>query len=103
MAEENQTVTFAPPEIPVPPLTKWEREYRAFRRLLPQLLQTAPGKFVAIHEELVVDSDSDDKALFMRVIRRIGNVDFHLGRASEEPEPICRSGVVRDLSRPMAP
>jgi hypothetical protein len=101
MSEPTQTVTFAPPEIPIRPLTKWEREHGAFRRLLPELLLSERGKYVAIHEEQLVDSDSGEKALFVRVIGRIGNVDFHLGLVSEEPERIFRSGVGRELPRPV--
>ena len=42
--------------------TKWEREYHAFRRLLPQLLATHRGRYVAIHQEEVADSGDEKLA-----------------------------------------
>ena len=102
MGEPIHTVTLTPPEKYFPAQTKWDREYRAFCRLLPQLLATERGKYVAVHEERVIDSDSDDIALMMRVIQRIGNVDFHVGLVTDEVAPVQRSGVVRDLSASVA-
>jgi hypothetical protein len=100
MSKQLETATPLPPEFrwPPPPRTKWEREYRAFLRLLPQLLATERGKFVAIHEERVVDSDRDEMALITRVLAKVGNVDIHVGLVSDLPEPVYRSGVVRDVS-----
>jgi hypothetical protein len=91
-----------PIEIPAealipPPRNKWEREYRAFRRLLPELLDTHRGKHVAIHDEQVVDSDEDRMALISRVLGKVGNVAIYVGYVGVEPEPVCRSGVVRDF------
>ncbi len=62
MKIQPDSTVLSPPEFhwPLPPRTKWEREYRAFHRLLPQLLATQRGQFVAIHEERVIDSDADE-------------------------------------------
>jgi hypothetical protein len=100
MTIQTDTTSLSPPDFhwPPPPRTKWEREYRAFQRLLPQLLRTAPGQYVAIHEERVVDSDRDELALIVRVLAGVGNVDIHVGLVTDQPEPIHRSGVVRELS-----
>ncbi|HLN31495.1 MAG TPA: hypothetical protein VK395_27385 [Gemmataceae bacterium] len=86
-----------------PPRTKWEREYRAFRRLLPEMLLTERGKFVAIHEERVIDMDRDEMALIARVLAKVGNVDIHVGLVTDVPEPVYRSGVVRDFSASDSP
>jgi hypothetical protein len=104
MATQPETATLKTPEFhwPPPPRTKWEREHCAFQRLLPQLLLTRRGQFVAIHEEQVVDSDRDEIALIGRVLALVGNVDIHVGLVTDQPEPIYRSGVVRDLSGPEA-
>jgi hypothetical protein len=80
-----------------PPRNKWEREYRAFKRLLPELMKTHHGKYVAIHEERVVDAGEEPVSLALRVMARIGDVAIHVGYVSKEPERICRSGVLRDL------
>ncbi len=70
-------------------LTKGEREYRAFLRLLPDLLKEYRGKYVAIHCEKVVDSDTDDNALVSRVHAQIGYVPIHVGLV-EDPLPVGR-------------
>lgn len=44
------------PVLPKPPQSKWQREYRAFLRLLPELLATHGGRHVAVHEGRVVGS-----------------------------------------------
>jgi hypothetical protein len=80
-----------------PPPTKWEREYQSFRQLLPQLLDTHRGKYVAVHEGQVVDAGDDKLALALRVLAKVGNVAIHVGLVSEEPEPISRSGVRREV------
>ena len=91
----SEPVTLPAPvlDLSAAPRTKWEREYQAFRRLLPQLLATHRGQYVAIHNEQVVDSGDDRLALALRVLARIGNVPIHVGRVTEEPEPLARSGV----------
>jgi hypothetical protein len=105
MSNHAETTTLTPPAFhwPPPPRSKWEREYRAFQQLLPQLLLTERGKYVAIHEGQVIDSDCDEMALIARVLAQIGNVDIHVGLVSDQPEPVYRSGVVRDLSPQDAP
>ncbi len=74
---------------PAPELTKGEREYQAFLGLLPQLLTTHRGKYVAIHDGQVVDSDTDDVALILRVHARVGYVPIHVGLVTDQP-PIVR-------------
>lgn len=77
--------------------TKWEREHEAFLRLLPVLLKTHAGQYVAIHEGEVVDSGNDATELALRVLKKVGNVSIHVGLVSEQPERIYRSGVIRDM------
>ena len=54
-------------ELPTPPRSKWTRQYLAFRQLLPQLLSTHRGLYVAVHDGKVVDSGDDKLSLAMRV------------------------------------
>jgi hypothetical protein len=72
------------------PRSKWEREYEAFRRLLPGLLQTHRGKYVVIHNEQVVASGTDDLALALEFFAKHGNVAIHVGLVTDEPEPVIR-------------
>jgi hypothetical protein len=84
-------------ELPGVQQTKWEREYQAFRQLLPQLRATHRGRYVAIHEGQVVASGYDKLALALEVLGKVGNVASHVGLVTEEPEVIFRSGVRREL------
>ena len=77
---------------------KWNREYAAFRRLLPQLLATHQGKFVAIHGEQVVDSGDEKLPLALRVLAKLGNIDIHVGLVTDGAMPVARSGVRREIS-----
>jgi hypothetical protein len=82
----NETDVLPAPQIDwPPPETKWDRERRAFHRMLPSLLQTHRGKFVAIHEEQVVDSGDDEVALGLRVYGRFGYVPIYVGLATDQP------------------
>jgi hypothetical protein len=76
-------------QVPAPQLSKGEREYHAFLRLLPKLLATHSGQCVAVREGQVIDSDADDIALIQRVHARIGYVPIHVGLVIE-PQPIVR-------------
>ena len=76
-----------------PQLTKWEREYRAFEHMLPKLLTTHHGKFVAVHDGQVVDCGDDRLALALRVLTKVGNLAIHVGFVSDDAQPISRSGV----------
>jgi hypothetical protein len=96
----NAIVTLPSPVVEslIPKLNKWDREHAAFVRMLPQLLATHRGRFVAVHEETVVDSGDDKIELALRVLGKIGNCDIFVGRVTDEPAPIARSGVRREAA-----
>ena len=75
-------------ELPTPQLQKGEQEYQAFLRLLPELLATHRGKYVAVHDGQVVDSDMDEVALILRVQGRIGYVPIHVGLVTDRQQII---------------
>ena len=81
---ETTTTPIFDVSLPVPALSKGEREYRAFLHMLPGLLATYRGKYVAVHEGQVVDSDANDIILIQRVHARIGYVPIYVGLVSEE-------------------
>lgn len=83
-------------KLPAPQLTKGEREHQAFLRLLPELLKTHRGKHVAIHEEKVVDTDTDDIALIQRVHAKVGYVPIHVGLVVD-PQPVYRIPYRREI------
>jgi hypothetical protein len=74
--------------LPTPELAKGEREYQAFLRLLPGLLATHRGRYVAVHEGRVVDDDADDLALVRRVHARVGYVPIHVGLVTDRQPAI---------------
>lgn len=79
--------------------SKWEQERNAFRHLLPTLLPTYRGQYVAIHEANVVDHGDDEIALAIRVYRKIGYVPIYVGLVSDEPPRILRIPTPRLLRR----
>jgi len=90
MNPTESTILPAPVIEPTPPLTKWEREYQAFQRLLPELLRTHRGKYVVIHDGAVVASGDDDVALALGFFQQHGNVPIHVGLVTDQPEPLVR-------------
>ena len=76
-------------QIPVPERTKLQREYQAFQRLLPSLMETHKGKYVVIHEERVIDSDEDPIRLILRVQEVVGRQAIHVGPVVC-PQPVIR-------------
>jgi len=61
-----------------------ETERAAFQRLLPELLKTHAGQFVAIHDGRVVDADHDGGELAQRVTAR-GLKPVYIGEIRPEP------------------
>ncbi len=92
--------TLSAPEVAPfqPPLTKWQREYQAFQRLLPQLLQTHWGRYVVIHNGEVVDSGANDVNLALHFFAQHGNVPIHVGLVKDQPEPAIRVPRYRPLA-----
>ena len=82
-------------DVMMPAAGKWACEYQAFLRLLPVLLKTHRGQFVAIHNRKVVASGQDKLAVALEVLRQIGNVPIHVGLVSEVGEAVVRTGVRR--------
>ena len=92
---------WAPPAAPTPIRwdPKWEREYAAFQRLLPELLKTHGGKYVAIHDEKVAEIGDEELAVVRRARERFGNVALHVGLVTEHPR-VCRLPSPRTVRIP---
>jgi len=90
------TVTTFEVHLPVPKLTKFDRERLAFFRLLPDLLLTHAGQYVAIHDEQVVDSGPIRADVVCRTLDRVRE-DVHVGIVNDEARPAVRSGIRRVL------
>lgn len=85
-------------QLPDQPRTKFEREKRAFYRLLPSLRTTHAGLYVAIHEEQVIDAGNDQIEVALRVQRRVGELPVYVHLVGDDPSPSCRSGLLHDRS-----
>ena len=85
---------------PIPRDPKWEREFAAFQRLLPELLKTHRGKYVAIHDGKVVASGDGRTEVAERAWEHVGYVALHVGLVTDEPqvEWIPSSREVRAVS-----
>ena len=86
------------------PESPWERERRAFHQLLPSLLVTHPGQYVAVHEGKVIASGRDRVEVAMEAYKRVGYVPLFVGMVAEAlPRRIVRvpSPRVRRGSTPV--
>ncbi|HZL36987.1 MAG TPA: DUF5678 domain-containing protein [Tepidisphaeraceae bacterium] len=83
-----------------PPLDDgWRREYAAFVRLLPDLLKSHHGKFVAIHDGKIVAVADTFKDAAMQAYQCVGYVPLHVGQVVEHPVGQVRLPSPR-LTRP---
>lgn len=81
------------------PVTKWEREYQAFQRLLPELLKSHRGKYVAIHDGQVIESGDDRLEVIFRALEKAGGVSIHVDLVAEQPPPPIRIPHYREVRR----
>lgn len=76
-------------ELPSPPQAQWQRERHAFLQMLPQLLQTHRGQYVAVYQGSLVDTGPDKIVLALRVYERFGYVPIYVGLVADQP-PVVR-------------
>ncbi len=86
----SQLETLPAPVVPSPPENKWRAEQQAFRRLLPELLKTHRGQYVAIHEGRVVEAGVDKLAVAGKAYERIGYVPIYVSLVTDQPQPVSR-------------
>jgi hypothetical protein len=75
----DASVRFGTTTTPRLEIKAFERERTAFRTLLPLLKHSHPGKFVAIHEGSVADSDTSREELVRRFFAHFGDVSVYIG------------------------
>ena len=68
----------------------WERERLAFWQMKEPLLDEYAGRYVAIHEGRVVDSDENEAVLAERVYRQCGYVPVYVQLVTPGPLPTRR-------------
>jgi hypothetical protein len=88
--ETHRIETLPAPVLPVPPESKWRKEQQAFRRLHAELLKNYRGRYVAIHEEQVVEDGTDKLAVAGRAYGRFGYVPIYVGLVTDQALPLTR-------------
>jgi hypothetical protein len=78
---------------------KFERERAAFRRLLPGLLDTHRGLYVAVHDGEAVESGPDQIDVAKRAYAKFGNVPIYVGLVTDQPQPVVRIPHVKVVDR----
>lgn len=68
---------------------KWLREERAFFLQLPELLKTLRGKWVAIHNEEVVEIGDTMREVLLSVRKRFPNTEVYI-QLVEEKLPVAK-------------
>jgi hypothetical protein len=86
----SQVEALPAPRLPEPVTSKWRKEQQAFRRLLPDLLNTHRDRYVAIHDERVVEEGTDKLAVAGRAYARFGYVPIYVGLVTDQPLPLTR-------------
>lgn len=78
-------------EAPVLPLAttlvkedKWLREQRAFFRMLPELLKTLKGKWVAIYGEQVIEVGESMQSVLIKVRERLPKGELYIQLVDEK-------------------
>jgi predicted transcriptional regulator len=66
---------------------KISQEIEAYEAMHSELWQKLPYQWVAIHNQTLVDHDTDDVALFRRLRARYGRVSILLRQVRETPNP----------------
>jgi len=66
-------------------LAKLDAEIAAYERLHPELRQKYWGQWVAVHEQKLVDHDSDRTALYRRVRAQYGRTAVLIRQVTEQP------------------
>ena len=79
----------------------WENEHRAFLRLLPALLATHRGQYVAVYHERVIADGPDQVEVAKRAYARAGYVPIYVGLVTDEPPQLVRISSPRLYTGPV--
>lgn len=67
---------------------KIAREEEHYRAQHTELLERYSGRYIAMHEGRVIDTDSDELALYLRIRQRFPLIGILIKKVTEEPEEI---------------
>ena len=63
----------------------WETEHRAFLRLVPTLLATHEGQYIAVHQGCVIAEGLDQIEVAKQAYALAGYVPIYVGLVTHEP------------------
>jgi len=86
------------PHLAFVPDKQWGRERELFYRMLPELLPTYRGQYVAILGGAVVGHGDESRCVSLEAHRRYGEVPIYIGRVSEQPAAPIRIPSARNAS-----
>jgi hypothetical protein len=87
----NDPTTLPAPDLRLEasPLAAWDDERSTFLRLLPTLLSTHPGLYVAVHQGRVIAEGPDQVDVAKQAYAKAGYVPIYVGLvASQPPQPV---------------
>ena len=73
----------------------WRRDQRAFAAMLPSLLATHRGQYVAVHDGKVVVSGADKVEVALEAYLRVGYGPLYVGLVTLEPRQPVRMPYFR--------
>ncbi len=82
---QDQVQVFDAPQLPIPKVEDdpWLRDERAFFLMLPELLKTLRGKWVAVHNGQVVDVGDSVRGVLLRVRERFPKTEVYIQLVDE--------------------
>ena len=97
----NVIETLPAPDVSPPAMSdeRWQHERSAFLKLLPSLLTTSAGGFVAIHNAQVVAIGDDKISVARQAYALCGYVPIYVGHVVEEPPSLVRIPTPRSAVR----
>ncbi|MFA5963852.1 MAG: hypothetical protein WC804_07530 [Sphingomonas sp.] len=66
--------------------TEVDRNFAAFQHMLPDLLQKAPGKFVLLHKQRVIELFDNSVSAVVAGIQRFGEDEYSVQEVSDQPD-----------------
>ncbi len=69
---------------------KIAREAAAYRAQHPQLLAQYADQYIAMHQGQVIDTDTDQMALFLRIRKAYPHIGILIQQVKEEPEEVLQ-------------
>lgn len=83
----SDVTTLPAPDLSLDDVTHaaWEEERRAFLRLLPTLLATHEGQYVAVYQGCVIAAGPDQVDVAMQAYARAGYVPVYVGLVTAVP------------------